>query len=82
MSLMVKDDTMLGHGISEKGIEVDRAKFEVIKKLPPPISIKGVRHFLGHDGFIGGLLRISQKLHILCASCSKRNVSYMLMNLV
>ena len=48
---MVKEGILLGHRISEKGIEVDRAKVEVIKRLPPPISIKGVRSFLGHAGF-------------------------------
>ena len=36
---------------SECGIEVDRAKIEVIEKLPPPINVKGVRSFLGHAGF-------------------------------
>ena len=39
---MVKEGIVLGHRISEKGIEVDRAKVEVIEKLPPPISVKGV----------------------------------------
>ena len=34
-----------------KGIEVDRAKFEAIEKLPPPSSVKGIRSFLGHAGF-------------------------------
>ena len=48
---MVKKGIVLGHGISEKGIEVDRAKVEVIDRLPPPISVKGVRSFLGHAGF-------------------------------
>ncbi|GJT71901.1 reverse transcriptase domain-containing protein [Tanacetum coccineum] len=33
------------------GIEVDRAKVEVIAKLPHPTSVKGVRSFLGHAGF-------------------------------
>ena len=48
---MVKEGIVLGHRISEKGIEVDRAKVEVIERLPPPISVKGVRSFLGHAGF-------------------------------
>ena len=39
---MVKSRIMLGHVISDKGIEVDRAKIEVIAKLPPPTSMKGV----------------------------------------
>ena len=38
------------HGIS-RGIEVDKAKVEVILKLPPPVNVKGVRSFLGHAGF-------------------------------
>ncbi|KAM1757941.1 hypothetical protein ACFX11_007123 [Malus domestica] len=37
-----------GHLISSKGIEVDKAKIEVIAKLPPPTSVKNVRSFLGH----------------------------------
>ena len=48
---MVKEGIVLGHHISEKGIEVDRSKVEVIERLPPPISVKGVRSFLGHVGF-------------------------------
>jgi len=39
---MVKEGIVLGHKISSKGIEVDRAKIEVIEKLPPPVSVKGV----------------------------------------
>ena len=33
---MVKEGIVLGHKISEKGIEVDKAKIETIEKLPPP----------------------------------------------
>ncbi|GJV20422.1 reverse transcriptase domain-containing protein [Tanacetum coccineum] len=33
------------------GIEVDRAKVEVIAKLPHPTTVKGVCSFLGHAGF-------------------------------
>ena len=42
---------MLGHHISEKGIEVYRAKVEIIERLPQTISVKGVRSFLGHADF-------------------------------
>ncbi|KAL4302322.1 hypothetical protein GQ457_10G009070 [Hibiscus cannabinus] len=42
---------VLGHKISSKGMEVDKAKFEVISKLPPPTTVKGIRSFLGHAGF-------------------------------
>ncbi|KAL4384071.1 hypothetical protein GQ457_15G019380 [Hibiscus cannabinus] len=39
------------HKISSKGIEVDKAKVEVIEKLLPPTNVKGIRGFLGHAGF-------------------------------
>ncbi|XP_019058369.1 PREDICTED: uncharacterized protein LOC109116788 [Tarenaya hassleriana] len=42
---------VLGHKISDKGIEVDRAKIEVIEKLPPSHNVKAIRSFLGHAGF-------------------------------
>ena len=42
---------MLGHKVSACGIEVDRAKVEVIEQLPPPTNMKGIRRFLGHAGF-------------------------------
>jgi cytidine deaminase len=48
---MVREGTVLGHLMSERGIEVDRAKIEVIERLPPPINIKGIRSFLSHAGF-------------------------------
>jgi hypothetical protein len=48
---MVREGIVLGHLISERGIEVDRAKIEVIEQLPPPVNIKGIRSFLGHAGF-------------------------------
>ena len=38
---MVQEGIMLGHKISKDGIEVDKAKIEVIDKLPPPTSVKG-----------------------------------------
>ncbi|KAL4384669.1 hypothetical protein GQ457_15G020070 [Hibiscus cannabinus] len=48
---MVDEGIVLGHKISSKGMEVDKAKIEVIGKLPPPTTVKGIRSFLGHAGF-------------------------------
>ncbi|GJQ91295.1 reverse transcriptase domain-containing protein [Tanacetum coccineum] len=47
---MCKEGIMLGHKISKSGIEVDRAKVDVIAKLPHPTTVKGVRSFLGPTG--------------------------------
>ncbi|GJZ77239.1 reverse transcriptase domain-containing protein, partial [Tanacetum coccineum] len=48
---MVKEGIVFGHKIYAAGIEVDRAKIDVIAKLPYPTNMKGVRSFLGHAGF-------------------------------
>nr|GFB39344.1 reverse transcriptase domain-containing protein [Tanacetum cinerariifolium] len=61
---------VLGHKILKKGIEVDKAKIEVISKLPYPTTVKGIRSFLGHAGFyrrfIKDFLKISRPMtHLL-----------------
>ncbi|GJU61674.1 reverse transcriptase domain-containing protein [Tanacetum coccineum] len=48
---MVKEGIDLGHKILKKGIEVDKAKIDVIAKLPHPTTVKGIRSFLGHAAF-------------------------------
>jgi hypothetical protein len=48
---MVKQGIVLGHVISERGIEVDKAKVETVEQLPSPMNVKSLRSFLGHDGF-------------------------------
>ena len=48
---MVREGIVLGHLVSEQGIEVDRAKIKVIEQLPPPVNIRGIHSFLGHAGF-------------------------------
>ncbi|GJY42204.1 reverse transcriptase domain-containing protein [Tanacetum coccineum] len=64
---MVKEGIVLGHKISKKGIEVDKAKIDVIAKLPHPTTIKGVRSFLGHADFMGSFLSSRGNKYILMA---------------
>ena len=69
---MVNQGIVLGHIISNKGIEVDREKIELISKLPSPTNVKIVKQFLGMQVSIGGSSRTSRKLLSLFTSCWKR----------
>ena len=69
---MVQEGIVLGHKISRIGSEVDRAKVEIIAKLPPPVNVKGVWSFLGHAGFYRRFIKDFSKItRPLCSLLEK-----------
>ena len=49
-NFMVREGVVLGHIISGKGLELYKAKIEVIQNLPLPDTVLDIRSFLGHVG--------------------------------
>lgn len=71
---MVKERIVLEHRVLEMGIKVDKARVEIIEKMPPLTSMKGVYSFLGHTKFykhfIKDFLKIVKPLSNLLTGCS------------
>ena len=51
----MKSGIVLIHIISDRGMEIDKTKVELIAKLSPPRTTQEVRSFLGHTGFTAAL---------------------------
>ncbi|GKB73126.1 reverse transcriptase domain-containing protein [Tanacetum coccineum] len=73
---MVKEGIVLGHKISSAGIEVDKAKVDVIAKLPYPTNVKGIRSFLGHTGFYRIFIKDFSKIACLMTQLLMKDTKF------
>ena len=69
---MIEHEIVLGHVVSSNGIEVDKAKIDVVVFLPYPASVREVRSFWDMQVSITGLLKTFQRLELHCSNSCKK----------
>nr|GEW17613.1 hypothetical protein [Tanacetum cinerariifolium] len=77
---MVKEDIVLGHKISKNEIKVDKAKVDVIAKLPHPTTVKGIHSFLGHAGIYRRFIQDFSKIAWLMTRLLKKDTPFFFSN--
>nr|GEW92806.1 reverse transcriptase domain-containing protein [Tanacetum cinerariifolium] len=75
---MVKEGIILSYKISKNGIEVDKAKVDVIAKLPHPTTVKGIRSFLGHVSFYRRFIQDFSKIARLMTRLLEKDTYFFL----
>ncbi|RDX82231.1 Retrovirus-related Pol polyprotein, partial [Mucuna pruriens] len=73
---MVTEGVVLGHLVSNKGIEVEKAKIDVIKSLPNPTFVQEVCSFLGHAGFYRRFIKDFSKLALPLSILLQKDVEF------
>jgi len=59
---MVQEGIVVRHVVSNRDIEENRAKVEIIDRLLPPANVKGLRSFLNHIGFYHHFMKDFSKI--------------------
>ncbi|CAM8972830.1 unnamed protein product [Rhodiola kirilowii] len=73
---MVTHGVVLGHIVSKEGMEVDKAKIDVIMTLPYPSTVRDIKSFLGHAGFYRRFIKDFSKKALPLSSLLQKDVPF------
>ena len=73
---MVEQGIVLGHVVSSRGIEVDKAKVDIIQSLPYPTSVQEVCSFLGHASFYRRFIKDFSKIALPLCKLLQKDVGF------
>ncbi|RDY02595.1 Retrovirus-related Pol polyprotein from transposon 17.6, partial [Mucuna pruriens] len=73
---MVTEGIVLGHLVSSRGVEVNKAKVDIITSLPNPVSVRDVRSFLGHAGFYRRFIKNFSKIALPLSKLLQKDVDF------
>ena len=79
---MVNEGIVLGHKISERCIEADKAKVDALEKMPCPKDINGIQSFLGHAGFYRRFIKYFSKISRPLTNLLQKDVPFVFMMIV
>ncbi|KAL4026348.1 hypothetical protein IC575_014777 [Cucumis melo] len=75
---MVSHGIVLGHLVSSRGIEVDKAKIDVIQKLSYPTCLKDVRSFLRSAEFYRRFIKDFSKISLPLTNLLQKDVPFLI----
>ncbi|RDX64963.1 Retrovirus-related Pol polyprotein, partial [Mucuna pruriens] len=73
---MVTEGIVLGHLVSNRGIEVDKAKIDIITSLPNHASVREVCSFLGHASFYRRFIKNFSTLALPLSKLLQQDVEF------
>ncbi|CAM9000120.1 unnamed protein product [Rhodiola kirilowii] len=73
---MVTHGIVLGHIVSQEGMEVDKAKIDLIMTRPYPSTVRDIQSFLGHAGFYRRFIKDFSKIALPLTTLLQKEVPF------
>ncbi|CAM8886698.1 unnamed protein product [Rhodiola kirilowii] len=73
---MVRHEIVLGHIVSQEGMEVDKAKIDLFMTLPYPSTVRDIQSFLGHAGFYRRFIKDFSKKALPLSTLLQKEVPF------